>query len=1322
MFLHVHPHTHCSYKQQKFNLLREESEGYSKLITELTIDRTTPNSSDAVLEIVKSLIGRFSLDPNRVLDIILEAFECHLEDSDFYIRLLRCYPYEKETFLSMFAFKFRFYQNEDSTSAQETPPSLYKMTAVLVREGLVSLEDVFKLLSPSLGVIRKEYGDVMKEARTSARNINKVSLVSNEESEDDKQKQTEPQQFVVKSEEALSSNQKLGLCHALIECGDWENAMSMIDMLPPSFPLLCPPIHKTLCLRIHAIIDPLYRCYMPKAVRSSPLPPPPGVDQCLVYTDLTRSCFELLCRLGPQLHLDPILLVKFLRITRPFVKEYFATLNGNGQVSTEMDAVYSGIVSTLSEAVLPSLSLLPCNCCLAEDIWNVMKALPYDVRYHLYGVWKNEVYDSHPLLIVAKATTLNKAKYIMKRITKDNVKQCGRQLGKLSHSNPGIVFDYVLSQVQSFDNLIVPVVDSLKYLSPLSYDVLSYCVIEALANPMKERLKHEDTTVSQWLQGLATFCGTVYKKYPLELTGLLQFVANQLKGGKSFDLLILKEVVQKMSGIECSEELTQSQVEAMAGGDLLKAEGAYFVQIRNIKKSSSRLKEALIDSDMGLPLALLIGQQRDSIVYGEGEGKHVKLLGMLYDYCMETLVQFQGFLESHLSPEEYARKFPDLGTLQADYHLPHDIVFFFTRPKLQSSIQSTFDSLCKASGASNEKKKGHQHKELYIEAVEVVLKPVVSSVKALQTTRVWEDLSHRMYSTFWSLGLSDLYVPVSRYQEEVAKQKQIIHDTESNPDMSSSKKKKEIERCNLLIQRLREECAAQEEKHKLVSARLHHEKDSWFGSLYKNKMITQFLQLCIFPRCLFSLSDAVYCAKFIQFLHTSRTPNFSTLLFFDRMFADISYTTAMCTENEARRYGRFLALLLEMISRWHQNKDVYDKECSDTPGFIHNVRGGSTDSSKNSLDFDSFRHICFKWHFKVTKALVTCLESKDYQQIRNSLILMTKLIPHYPRVHHLSMALEKRVTNLYEEEKEKRQDLYALAVGYAGMLKSHKSHLIPETEFHNKDERVKAAEQQRQSESHTSSKGNPQLAEPGKEEDRNKSSGSRHAKKSPLTARKSPQPPRKSPQPPRVSDEGKSSRSGKEGRSSHRDSPKEEQGGRSSREGSKAASKSETKSETKPSKGLSESRSSSKSKTEGRTSGKGEEEEWSKERSSNHPGGMSKGNSTPLSEEHSDKKGRDPTPSKRRNTPTPEHDASDSKRRKLEEQKVKEDKPSSKRESALDGEVGADAKRKKLSPSRDVEHKRRSGKSQEEGTTKSQSLKKPSRDEDRQRISKSSKK
>ena len=50
-------------------------------------------------------------------------------------------------------------------------------------------------------------------------------------------------------------------------------------------------------------------------------------------------------------------------------------------------------------------------------------------------------------------------------------------------------------------------------------------------------------------------------------------------------------------------------------------------------------------------------------------------------------------------------------------------------------------------------------------------------------------------------------------------------------------------------------------------------------------------------------------------------------------------------------------------------------------------------------------------------------------QVRNGLIVLTKLLPHYPKVYHLSIALEKRIEKIMEEEKEKRQDLYALAIG-----------------------------------------------------------------------------------------------------------------------------------------------------------------------------------------------------------------------------------------------------------------------------------------------------
>jgi THO complex subunit 2 len=46
-----------SYKQQKFNLLREESEGYSKLITELN----QREINEHVLQNIQSLIGKFYL-------------------------------------------------------------------------------------------------------------------------------------------------------------------------------------------------------------------------------------------------------------------------------------------------------------------------------------------------------------------------------------------------------------------------------------------------------------------------------------------------------------------------------------------------------------------------------------------------------------------------------------------------------------------------------------------------------------------------------------------------------------------------------------------------------------------------------------------------------------------------------------------------------------------------------------------------------------------------------------------------------------------------------------------------------------------------------------------------------------------------------------------------------------------------------------------------------------------------------------------------------------------------------------------------------------
>ena len=103
-----------SYKQNKFNLLREQSEGYSKLTTELTSSLGPAHSPstgypseslDAIeararptWERALGLIGYFDLDPNRALDIILDVFSVHLATHhSFFLSLLSFSPWGPKT-------------------------------------------------------------------------------------------------------------------------------------------------------------------------------------------------------------------------------------------------------------------------------------------------------------------------------------------------------------------------------------------------------------------------------------------------------------------------------------------------------------------------------------------------------------------------------------------------------------------------------------------------------------------------------------------------------------------------------------------------------------------------------------------------------------------------------------------------------------------------------------------------------------------------------------------------------------------------------------------------------------------------------------------------------------------------------------------------------------------------------------------------------------------------------------------------------------------------------------------------------------------------
>lgn len=154
-----------------------------------------------------------------------------------------------------------------------------------------------------------------------------------------------------------------------------------------------------------------------------------------------------------------------------------------------------------------------------------------------------------------------------------------------------------------------------------------------------------------------------------------------------------------------------------------------------------------------------------------------------------------------------------------------------------------------------------------------------------------------------------------------------------------------------------------------------------------------------------------------------------------------------CTENEANHYGRFLNAVLEAVMRWHRDKAIFDKECSKFPGFVTKF----CETDPVHVDYENYRHVCHKWHYRLTKAFILCLDSEDYIQIRNSLLVLTKIITFFPLITNFAQALEKRVEMIRSKEKDSRKDLYALATGFSGQLKLKKPTFVAESEFHIKE-------------------------------------------------------------------------------------------------------------------------------------------------------------------------------------------------------------------------------------------------------------------------------
>ncbi|KAI0776038.1 transcription factor/nuclear export subunit protein 2-domain-containing protein [Trametes elegans] len=1227
----IRTRTGLFYKQNKFNLLREESEGYSKLTAELT-SSLGPSHSPSTgyptepLKVIEArarptwertlgLIGYFDLDPNRVLDIILDVFSVHLASHySFFIALLSFSPWggrprstvkqeemnvepdparfrgkslmevlklaeegsgadvdqidssNARVLAQVLGFKFTYYQSADV--AETTPRNLYLMTALLIREGFLRLEDLYPHIGPSDEHMPDYHKAYLKnvEDRIAGAKISQLAMAAPLESSGPSISKARPAAAPEpkKEEKKEVPNQKLGLLNALLAVGAMRPAIAILS----KFPWMVDAHPEIADLMIRALkhsISPLYEStvtlkdktasftkprarygaagVVPAPERRSYLtlwaPTPPctsavdfvfffpdwvrRVPVCNTYDDLIDILEPLMRFVGLHVSRDPAFLTKFLRIGRqhmlttntidPETKKQVGTPDPNHPVRQFWFKV-------IRLYLLPALPLIRGNAVCTVEVWNITRQFETTLRWQLYGEWKAKTYKSHPELKVRYVQTDRESKGILRRLSHNTIDALSGTVAKLAHSNPCIFFTNAVNQIMAYDNLAGVVIQALNYVTIMGFDVLVYVILDALANPNKDRVKDDGVNTSDWLQSLASFTGMLFRRYSADLTPLLTYVVHQLHNGQTTEIIVFRELIWKMAGIQPLPSLSDSQITAMAGGPTLRIEavasstrGARLDPTDAVLKGPQRLGKALLDSSLALPLLIQVAQQRQACVFRAPDA-HLKSLASLFDTTHGVLLQYLELLTTPtvLTPEDYAHKVvPPLSELGEKYGICAPMCMQIYRPILNKTLLAAALALQeKERIASEEAEKRLKaaltakrepntasrvaspnpgaetpaNGETTTEAKTTApngdvsmdspdgnpttpletpwlpeLSPYFDEVKKIAPGNAADVIGPGFYLTFWQLSTYDLSPPAAKYDEECATLRTLsrtedslyrsaIGSSDRAKRMTATTHREKRDRINTIVNLLSQELMEQTAARVFTIKRLAREKQHWFSHNPKAATLAAcIIEYCLQPRCLISPMDADFCAQFIKVIHMQGTPGFSTLMCYDKLLGDhVKVVVFSCSEYEARNYGRFLLGILTDISRWFQDEQLFLQENRTKSGgntvFLPGLQLRWTPIPKpviaqeDLITWADFKQVVRKWHRKLNKSLVECIETGEFMHIYNAIVVLKEILPVFPLASvtefggaHLARSMERFL------QKEERGDLKILGRAYYASLK-----------------------------------------------------------------------------------------------------------------------------------------------------------------------------------------------------------------------------------------------------------------------------------------------
>ncbi|KKK26560.1 hypothetical protein ARAM_002963 [Aspergillus rambellii] len=819
-----------------------------------------------------------------------------------------------------------------------------------------------------------------------------------------------------------------------------------------------------------------------------------NIPICQSVDDVFALCSSFLNLSGHKIGQDPSLLTKLARIGKDsLVKDD----------SPENKARWQDLCKRL---LVPAISLTKANPGVVNEIFDLISFFPRETRYNMYAEWYFGQTSRLPDIKSAFDQARAETKDVLKRLSKTNIRPMARALAKIAYANPGIVINVAISQIESYENLIEVVVECARYFTYLGYDILTWSLINSLGQKGRSRVQEGGLLTSRWLNALATFAGRTFKRYSvMDPAPLLQYVVEQLRQNNSTDLIVLEQMISSMAGIITDTNFNDAQIQAMAGGDILQSQTILQLldKRHESKTTSKRLIKSLTVSRLAGQLLIAIAQERLTCIFKESEASsELKLLGNIFDEIHRILAQYLDLLRSNLSVDEFDSFVPDLASLIRDFGIQPEVAFWIRRPSVAqrlSDLDKSSQDIVSAAKvkeidevpalkaevekietndgeveplAASQMDIDQEEPDKLVDAgaqaleqkltgpalsdsppLNPVMQDLQDQVKSVLPSETWGAVGLPFYVAFWQLSLYDVHIPQKSYEDEIDRlKKKVIAIGNDRSDISvagTQRKEREKKQITQLQDRILDENKAHLKSYGQTRARLQKEKDRWFVGMRgkHDSLHIALLEQCFLPRLLLSPIDAFYCFKMLKFLHTTGAPNFRTVGLLDQLFREHRLTALIfqSTSREADNLGRLLNEVLRDLSRWHADKNVYEKEAfgnkKDLPGFAMTVDPEGKPTT--FLEYEDFRRLLYKWHRLLSSALKICLNGGEYMHIRNAISVLKAIVQHFPAVNWIGRDMLTSVNNL--SQNDERDDVKIPAASLIGDLnRREKKWMLPQ--------------------------------------------------------------------------------------------------------------------------------------------------------------------------------------------------------------------------------------------------------------------------------------